>query len=99
VHAHWVEELIEEGFNQLEHLRMPEDLREVKITSAFPLTEGQRKSLVKKLKEVLVKDITLKEEVEPKIVSGFIITIGSLVLDGSLKNKIQERARSDRLTK
>jgi len=99
VHTHWVEELIEGGFAQLEHVRMPEEVREIKITSAFPLTEGQRKSLIKKLKEALARDITLEEKVDPKIVSGFIIVIGSLVLDGSLRNKIQERARSDRLAR
>ncbi|MCX5702220.1 MAG: F0F1 ATP synthase subunit delta [Candidatus Omnitrophica bacterium] len=99
VHTHWVEELIESGFAQLQHLRMPEEVREIKITSAFPLTDGQRKNLIKKLKEVLARDITLKEEVDPKIVSGFIIAIGSLILDGSLRNKIQERARSDGLAR
>ncbi|MFH1640728.1 MAG: F0F1 ATP synthase subunit delta [Candidatus Omnitrophota bacterium] len=100
VHTHWVEELIESGFDQLKHLRIPQDTKEVKITSAFSLTEAQRKSLIKKLKEILSRDdVSLKEEVDPKIVSGFLISLGSLVLDGSLKNKIQERARSDRLTK
>jgi len=31
--------------------------------------------------------------VDPKVVAGIVITIGSLVLDGSFKNKIQEKAR------
>ncbi len=93
-HEHWIEELIESGFDQLERVKIPEDIKEVKITSAFPLAEGQRKSLAKKLKEALHKDITLKEEVSPRVVAGFIIQIDSLVLDGSLKNKIQERARN-----
>lgn len=94
VHLHWVEELLENGFSQLEHLRLPQGIREIKITSAFPLTEGQRKNLSKKLKNVLGDEMVLKEEVEPKVVAGLIITIGSLVLDGSLKNKIKEHAKS-----
>ncbi len=94
VHEHWMEELMESGFAQLERLKIPEDIKEVKITCAFALNEGQHKSLTQKLKEALGKDITLKEEIDPRVVAGFIIHIGSLVLDGSLKHKIQERARN-----
>ncbi len=93
-HQHWIEELMESGFVQFERLKIPEDIHEVKITSAFPFSEGERKNLTRKLKEVLKKDVILKEEVNPRVVAGFIIQIGSLVLDGSLKNKIQERARN-----
>jgi F0F1-type ATP synthase delta subunit len=93
-HLHWVEELISSDFNELERLRIPKDIREMKIVSAFALSEGQRKILSKKLKDVLGHDIVPKEEVDPKLVAGIIIHIGSLVLDGSLKNKIQERAKN-----
>lgn len=94
VHEHWMEELMEGGFVQMERLKVPEDIREVKITCAFALNEGQQRNLIRKLKEALGKEITLKEEVDPRVVAGFIIHIGSLVLDGSLKHKIQERARN-----
>jgi F-type H+-transporting ATPase subunit delta len=89
-----MEELLEGGFSQFERLKIPPGVGEIKITSAFPLNDGQRKNLVKKLKDALNRDITLKEEVNPKIVAGFVVTIGSLVLDGSLRNKIQEKARN-----
>ena len=94
VHEHWIEELMDSGLEQLERLKIPEDVKEVKITAAFALEENQRKNLTRKLKDALNKDITLKEEIDPRVVAGFIIHIGSLVLDGSLKNKIQERARN-----
>lgn len=94
VHQHWVQELMSSGFAEFERLKIPETIREVKIISAFPLNESQRKNLTQKLKEALKKDITLREEVNPRIVAGCIIHIDSLVLDGSLKNKIQERARN-----
>jgi len=94
VHLHWVEELIESGFSNLERLNIPQGNPEVKIVSAFSLSDAQRKILFKKLKEKLGYDAAIKEEVDPKIVAGIIITIGSLVLDGSLKNKVQEKAKS-----
>lgn len=94
VHLHWVEELISSDLNELERLRIPKDTQEIRIVSAFGLSEGQRKVLCKKLKDVLGYDVMPKEEVNPKLVAGIIIHIGSLVLDGSLKNKIQERTKN-----
>ena len=93
VHTHWVEDLIQSGFAKLERLRIPENIEAVEVVSAFTLTEEQRKNLTKKIKATLGREISLKEEVDPKIVAGLVINIGSLVLDGSLKNKIQEKAR------
>lgn len=94
VHLHWTEELIEDSFNQLDKLQIPEDINEVKITSAFPLSDEQRKRLSKRLKQLLSRDVKYNEETDSKIVAGLIVSIGSLVLDGSLKNRIQEQARS-----
>jgi F-type H+-transporting ATPase subunit b len=94
VHAHWIDELIESGFGNMENLRIPEEVSEVKIASAFALTEEQRKKLAKKVREVLGKEIPIKEEVAPAICAGLTISIGSLVLDGSLRNKIQEQIKN-----
>jgi len=93
VHTHWLNELIKNGFDQLERLSVAEDVHEINIKSAFDLDEEQRKLLTKKIKEVLSRDITLKETVDSNMVAGVVITLGSLVLDGSFKNKIQEQAK------
>ena len=93
VHTHWLNELIKNGFDQLERLSVAEDIHEINIKSAFDLNEEQRRLLSKKIKEVLSRDIALKETTDPNMVAGVIITIGSLVLDGSFKNKIQEQAK------
>jgi len=94
IHQAWIADLLEDGFAQFERLKVPADLKEVKIISAFPLSTEQRKNLARKLKDILHREVGLQEEVNPKIVAGFVVTVGSLVLDGSLRNKIQERARS-----
>lgn len=92
-HAQWAEDLIAGEFVELKRLRLPEDVGEVRVASAFALTPAQRKGLLKKLEESLGRSISLKEEVDPKIVAGIVIYIGDLVLDGSLRNKIKEKAR------
>lgn len=93
VHKQWVDDLIENGFSQVERLHIPPDIGEAKIVSAFALSDEHRKKLSRKLKDALGHEVVLKEELNPKVVAGLIITLGSLVLDGSLKNKIQEKAR------
>ncbi|MCQ9205870.1 MAG: F0F1 ATP synthase subunit delta [Omnitrophica bacterium] len=93
VHLRWVQELIESGFTQIDRLHIPKDLKEVKISSAFALNPQQKKDLAKKLKELLKHEVTLKEQVNPKIVAGIIVSIGSLVLDGSFRNKIKLKAK------
>jgi F0F1-type ATP synthase delta subunit len=93
VHAEWVDELIANGFKQLHNINIPKDISEIQVVSAFPFTAEQRKRLSHSLASVLDRPITLKEEIEPKLVAGLIITVASLVFDGSLKNKIKEKAR------
>ena len=93
VHNEWVDGLIANGFNHLKNISIPDHVSEVLIVAAFPLTATQRQGLVQKLSSVLNRPLTLKEEVDPKLVAGLIITIASLVFDGTLKNKIMEKAR------
>lgn len=95
VHLFWVEELIENGFSSIERLRIPKDIKEIRVISAFTLSQEERKSLSKKIKEVLGYDAALKEDVDQKIVAGLIVAMGSIVLDGSLKSRIEENIRND----
>jgi F0F1-type ATP synthase membrane subunit b/b' len=93
VHARWIKDLIANGFSELDRLRVPEGLSEVKVVSAFSLTEDEIEELKSKIKEKLGVDVKLEEAVDPSLISGLVVYIGSLILDGSLKFKIQGVAR------
>lgn len=93
VHSGWVDDLIENGFKQMSKLHIGDDIVEAKVTSALPLEKNQHNKLSQKLKSVFKKNITVKEEVDPKIIAGIVITIGNLVLDGSLRGKIREKIK------
>ncbi|MCM8792598.1 MAG: F0F1 ATP synthase subunit delta [Candidatus Omnitrophica bacterium] len=99
VHNRWLEELLFGGFEGFDTLNISEDIKEVEVISAFPLTENYRKNITKKLKDILKRDVELKEKVDPALVAGVIINIGSLILDGSLQFKIKENARRLRTTR
>ena len=89
----WFEALLSSSYEEMDRLNIPAGLNEVKVVSAFALDEGQRQRLKDKLREKLGFDITLTEEVDPGIIAGLVVNIGSLFLDGSLKFKIEEVAR------
>ena len=93
VHTYWVKELIDNAFEGLKKLDVPKNSKEVKISSAFTLTADQRKGIHKKIKETLKRDMDVKEEIDPAVIAGLVISVGSLVLDGSLRNKIMEQSR------
>ena len=60
----------------------------VKVSSAFPLNEAERQNLKNTLSEKLNLPVVLEERVEPDLVTGLIIEIGALIIDGSLKNSL-----------
>lgn len=92
-HAQWVEELIHHGLTNVERPAHREQTREARVTSAFPLTPSQRKHLLEQLQTVVGSEVTLEEAVDPRIVAGLTITVGHLVLDGSLFSKLREATR------
>lgn len=89
LHILWLKESLKSDF-QLDRLHLPENIKEAEIVSAFPLTEEQRKEFKTKLSKKLGENIVLKEKVDAALIAGIIITFGSVVIDGSLKYKIQQ---------
>lgn len=89
VHERWVDESGRKEFN-LKNLKFPEKIKEAKIVSAFPLTDKQQGDLKKKLKKKAGADVILKLETDPSLITGFIMTVGSIVVDASLKYRIQK---------
>jgi len=93
VHARWVSDIIANSLAELDRLRVPQGLSEVKVVCAFSLSDEERSSLKLKLKEKLGFEVKLVEETDSSLICGLVVNIGSLILDGSLKFKIQGAAR------
>lgn len=60
------------------------------VKSAFELKDEQIKSLTKQLSDYTQKEVALEVEVDPSILGGAVTQIGSLVLDGSVKNRLNQ---------
>ena len=88
VHRLWVADLLNDGLSGLKSMRVSDDVNEVRLASAFALTPAEKTALAKKFKEQLGRDVVFKEEVDPGLIAGVLVTIGSLILDGTIANKV-----------
>jgi len=58
------------------------------VTSAEPLSETHVASLKEALKAALGKEVTLDMRVDPSLIGGLIVKVGSRMIDSSLKTKL-----------
>ncbi len=58
------------------------------VTSASPLNKTQLSSLAKTLKSRLGKTVTLDTHVDPTLIGGLVVKVGSQMIDSSLKTKL-----------
>ena len=62
---------------------------QAKITSSFPLLDRQRDEIRRVLTEKVGKEIELNEQIDLNLIGGLTIEIGGMVIDGTLRNKLQ----------
>jgi F-type H+-transporting ATPase subunit delta len=69
-----------------------ENIADVQVLSAAPLTEAQRQRLAAALKKRLRREVRLHCEVDASLVGGAIVRAGDFVIDGSLKARLERLA-------
>ena len=58
------------------------------VTSAVPLSRTQLADLAQTLKQKIGKTVTLNEHVDPSLIGGLVVKVGSRMIDSSLKTKL-----------
>ena len=65
--------------------------REVaEVRSAVALTDDQQRRLADALKKATGSDVNLKVIVDPSVVGGLVATVGDKVIDGSVRNRLDQ---------
>ncbi len=59
------------------------------VTSARALTAAQQKTLAKALKTATGHDVKVNVAVDPKVLGGLVVQIGSRMVDSSLRSQLQ----------
>lgn len=85
--------LLPEISTQFELLKADyEKSADVKVTSAFELSDAQQKTLTEKLVTKLERDVVLTVKVDASLIGGVIIKAGDLVIDDSVRGKLSKLA-------
>lgn len=77
----------------IEARRLLNELRNrtaVEVTTAKPLTDDERNSLVHELQLKLSCEIDLQQKVDEDILGGIVVRVGDKVIDGSVRNRLRE---------
>jgi F-type H+-transporting ATPase subunit delta len=64
------------------------------VTSAHPLSDAQIKALSEKLKAREGKDVKLSATIDPAILGGLIVKIGSTQIDSSIRTRLNSLAQA-----
>lgn len=88
IHAQLTDELIGEIENA-DGQALQFDVDEVEVLVPYPLTEAQMRRMQEIFSKKMEKTLEIKQTVQPDILTGMVVRLGNLVLDGSLKNKLK----------
>jgi F-type H+-transporting ATPase subunit delta len=64
------------------------------ITSAAPLSAAQEKDIVGALAEKLGRDVRISTEIDENLIGGAVIRAGDVVIDGSLRARLEGLANA-----
>ncbi len=64
------------------------------VTSAHPLSPAQTKAIAAKLKARVGRDVAINAKVDPAILGGLTVKIGSTLIDNSIKTRLNTLAQA-----
>ena len=64
------------------------------VTSAHPLSDDQLAALANKLKAREGREVKLKASVDPELLGGLVVRIGSRQIDGSIRTRLNSLAQA-----
>ncbi len=63
---------------------------EIEVKTAVPLTPEEKESLFNSFSEKFKKPVSIKNIIDPEIIGGLVIKSGDIMIDASLKSRIQD---------
>ena len=75
-----------------EKLNRHDDVLDVDVVSAYPVTDSQLAEVVGTLQERFGRKVKASSEVDPELIGGVMIRIGDEVIDASVRGKLAQLA-------
>ncbi|MEO0205401.1 MAG: ATP synthase F1 subunit delta [candidate division WOR-3 bacterium] len=63
---------------------------EIEVRTAVPLTNEEKETLYRSFSNKLKKPVNIKNTIDPEIIGGMVIKSGDIMIDASVKSRIQE---------
>jgi F-type H+-transporting ATPase subunit delta len=60
------------------------------VTSATPLSDAQQAAVLDALKRVMGSEVAIDHRVDPELLGGLVVRVGSRMVDSSLRTKLQK---------
>lgn len=64
--------------------------KNVEITTARPLKAEEEEALFESINDCLGKNVEFKKAVDQRLISGLVVRVDDLVIDGSVKKRIEK---------
>ncbi len=65
----------------------------VSVTTARKLTDTEAKTLQKDIQQAVGQDVSLKTQIDEALIGGVVVQLGSTLIDGSIKAKLDKIER------
>lgn len=89
INREFITELLD-ALEQVDSSSITVDATSADFTASHPMAADQKERLEKLLSEKFSAQVKVNEKVVPELLAGLILKLGSLEIDGSLKNRFQE---------
>ena len=71
-----------------------ENIVDVTVTSAQPISKKQQDTISKALRKRLGRDVNLATQIDENLIGGAVIRAGDVVIDGSLRSRLEGLANA-----
>lgn len=81
---------VNDAIGNIEKSRFKIKVKKGEITSAYPVEKNEKNTLLSAVFQKLGYKIPFDEKEDGKLVAGVVIRLGTLVIDGSLENRLKQ---------
>lgn len=65
-----------------------------KVTAAIPLSDEERDSIALGLGRLIERKVVVDPKVDPSIIGGFVARVGDMLIDGSIRQRLESLKKS-----
>ncbi len=69
-------------------------IERAEVRTAVPLTDIERELISQRLGEITGRKVVLESHVDPSVIGGFVAKVGDLLIDGSVREKLDALKRT-----